>query len=210
MGNMVAVKRDLEDAEEFLRNGDAVMDDLISRYGPCTLNMPPRPPFHLLVGSIISQQLSSKVAETISSRLETIVGTPFLPSTILRTSDHLLRAAGISAKKMSCIKEIAKRAVEDDLSFENMAGKSDDEIVQSLIRISGIGRWTTEMFLIFGLKRLDVFSRTDAGLRRAIKILYSNVSGSEMDPVSLSERWRPYRSVASWYLWRSLDSPSTK
>lgn len=203
-------KRSLEDAEDLLRKSDAVMNDLISRHGPCTLNETKYSPFHLLVRSIISQQLSWKAADTISNRLESIVGSPFLPFRIIRTSDHILRSAGLSTKKLSCIREISRMVIEEDLSFENMDKKSDEEIVNLLTKVSGIGRWTAEMFLIFGLKRLDIFSYGDAGLRRAISSLYSDDSENSADVLRISENWRPYRSVASWYLWRSLDSPERK
>ena len=202
--------RDLEDAENFLRNGDEVMNVLISRHGPCVLSETKHSLFHTLVKLIISQQLSSKAADTISNRLESIVGMPFFPSTIYQTSDKILKSAGISDRKTFCIKEISKLIMEKDFSFDDLDLKSNEEIILSLTKLSGIGRWTAEMFLIFGFKRLDVFSQADAGLRRAIKFLYSNSSGKELDLLSLSEKWRPYRSVASWYLWRSLDSSGSK
>ncbi|MCX5815263.1 MAG: DNA-3-methyladenine glycosylase 2 family protein [Proteobacteria bacterium] len=161
-------------------------------------------PFHPLVTSIISQQLSAKAADTIENRIAEIVSIPFLPTELLSTPVELLRAAGLSWPKARYIHELAQRVSDGRLSFSNLESEKDDDVIAALVDCPGIGRWTAEMFLIFGLKRLDVLSLGDAGLQRAARLLYGVDKEKDGLLASVADLWRPYRSVASWYLWQHL------
>jgi DNA-3-methyladenine glycosylase II len=114
-----------------------------------------------------------------------------------------LRKAGLSAAKLRCITELSRRSTDGRIDFEAIGEKRNEEIITALIETPGIGRWTAEMFLIFGLKRPNIMSFGDAGLQRAARLLY----GKDADLAVISESWSPYRSVASWYLWQHLDAP---
>ncbi len=195
----------LRSAEIFLSDADEVMRNLVRTHGQCTLDRERNDLFHALSEMVIGQQLSAKAAKTISGRVADLAGNPFRPEKLAALSFESLRLAGISSKKVQCLKQIAEKVLSAELQLDEFGGKCDEDVVRTLTRISGIGRWTAEMFLIFGLKRLDVFSETDAGLRRAIRMLYSRTD-EDPETAGISGKWRPYRSVASWYLWRSLDS----
>ena len=125
---------------------------------------------------------------------------------ILGKDDETIRGAGLSYAKVSYVKSIAKAFVSDLIDVEKIKNQTDEEVIIELTKIKGIGRWTAEMILIFTLKRPDVFSIGDLGLRNAITKLYGITDRKEMS--SLSENWRPYRSTACWYLWRSLENKS--
>jgi DNA-3-methyladenine glycosylase II len=152
--------------------------------------------------------LSVRAARAIKVRLFELIGEEiFTPDKIIsKLSARKVRSAGLSRAKYKCIHELALAANKGRINFGSMADNADEEVIEKLTAFSGIGRWTAEMFLIFGLGRPDVLSTKDAGLRRGFKILY-NLQGppSEAEMNSISEPWRPYRSVASWYLWRVVD-----
>jgi DNA-3-methyladenine glycosylase II len=156
------------------------------------------------VRSIISQQLSAKAANTIERRVSQIIPAPFSPDEILTVPIESLRGAGLSTRKARFIRQLAEHVTTGRLNFDELADYPDESVIVALMELPGIGRWTAEMFLIFGLKRPDVLALGDAGLRRAAKVLYQ-----DSDENGLLERvsgaWRPYRSVASWYLWKHLD-----
>jgi DNA-3-methyladenine glycosylase II len=188
-------------AERHLSGVSPELAGLIARHGECTLSKRQRDPFRALITSIISQQLSSKVAHAIRTRLEEKV-VDITPQSILPLRITSLRRIGLSAAKTEYIKNIAKLVRHGSLNLEELALHDDDAVIGNLIKIKGIGRWTAEMFLIFGLGRTDVFSPGDAGIQRAMRNLY----GEQIDMKERSLPWAPYRSIASWHLWRSLDS----
>ena len=188
-------------AEKALCTSDKVLHDLIARIGSCTLAAQPSAPFETLVRSIVGQQLSGKAASTIYSRLTKITGTIESPSQLIGISDEELRATGLSSRKTSCIGSLAELAATGELDFSHLESMHDEQIIAQLTQINGIGRWTVEMFLIFGLKRPDILSLSDAGLQRSVRLLY----GQESTLLEVAEKWAPWRSVASWYLWRNLD-----
>ena len=192
-------------AERHLSGTDKVMDRLISEHGHCPLAMWEYRPFHTLVASIISQQLSARAADTIESRVAEITSRPFHPNSFAATTVEDLRAAGLSQAKARHILELARRVSGGELSFATLESEDDEVVVRTLIEVPGIGRWTAEMFLIFGLKRLDVLSLGDAGLQRAAKHLYGREGDGKAVLEKVATAWRPYRSVASWYLWQHLD-----
>jgi DNA-3-methyladenine glycosylase II len=182
------------------------MRRLIKAYGPCALPDREFHPFDTLARSIIGQQLSSKAADTIRNRIVVLVGEPFAPAKLLQANVEHLRTAGLSAAKVRYIRELADRTLDSRLSFDLLTALDDDSVIAKLTEVPGIGRWTAEMFLIFGLKRPDVLALSDAGLQRAARILYGGRGQKTSILEKVSDSWRPYRSVASWYLWEHLDS----
>jgi DNA-3-methyladenine glycosylase II len=195
----------LKQAESHLGKSDRVMAKLIRTHGPCTLGKRPFDLFHTLVVSIISQQLSAKASDTIERRIAECIPHPFNAEDVVCVQPERLREAGLSTRKVAYIKGLAERANTGSLTYEALASKDNDEVLTSLMEIPGIGLWTAEMFLIFGLKRPDVLALGDAGLQRAAKMLYPKASSNGNALEKASERWKPYRSVASWYLWRHID-----
>jgi DNA-3-methyladenine glycosylase II len=193
-------------AERHLRKTDPVMDRLIAEHGPCGIRESRTSSlFHSLASAIIAQQLSVKAANTIQGRIMRLTSRPLSPNTYLAAEEDHLRAAGLSRNKITYIRNIAD-TVEAGLSKRKLQALKNDEVLEQLTSIKGIGKWTAEMYLIFGLKRPDVISLGDAGLQRAARQLYNHGEPREGLLASVSENWKPYRSIASWYLWKSLDN----
>jgi DNA-3-methyladenine glycosylase II len=205
LSHKLSVEKAIRKGERHLAKIDAVMKRLIARHGHCPLAEREFQPFHMLANSIISQQLSTKAAATIKQRLAQVVSSPFHPERFLRASVDALLGAGLSRAKARYIRELAARVNDGRLVFEDIVAKDDEAVIEVLIESPGIGRWTAEMFLIFGLKRLDVLAVGDAGLQRAARALNGKKRKSKTLLARVAETWRPYRSIASWYLWRSLE-----
>lgn len=193
------------EAERHLSQSDEIMARLVSDHGPCPLAEREFRPFHTLVRAIIGQQLSAKAADSITRRISQIIPAPFRPDSLLSISGETLRSAGLSTPKTRYLFELATRITEGHLNFDELANSPDESVIMVLTALPGIGRWTAEMFLIFGLKRPDVLASDDAGLQRATRMLYSGPAESALLE-RVSSAWRPYRSVASWYLWQYLDA----
>ncbi len=198
----------LAEAIKFLKKSDPVLAKLFGKYQPYVLR-PSKNYFESLTDAIVSQQLSGKAAETIFKRFKALFpGNKFpTPAQVLVKSDAELRSVGVSGSKASYIKNIAAGFEDGSLDFKYIDKKTDEEIIEMLVKVKGIGRWTAEMFLIFSLGRLDVFSFGDLGLRNAVKKVY----GLRKDPSpkklkQLSAKWRPHRTAASLYLWASLNN----
>ncbi len=184
---------------------DPTLQKLYKKYGPHKFEDRSEKLLEELVESIISQQLSNKAADTIYNRFLALFGNKFpLTKQLLDIDLEKLRSAGMSYSKGQYIKNIAKAFRDGELVIEKIIKLSDEEVIKELTKIKGIGKWTAEMTLIFTLKREDVFSIGDAGLKRAIKNLYNLEKDSEI--LKLSQKWKPKRSHASWYLWRSLEN----
>jgi DNA-3-methyladenine glycosylase II len=194
-------------AMRHLKSSDKILSALIKKHGPCTIRPDLNNPFHALVSSIISQQLSSHAARAIKGRFLDLLGTSnFTPDDILNIPLERFRHAGLSRAKIGYICAIALEVRNGELDFASMAKHEDEDVITKLNSLSGVGRWTAEMFLIFGLGRPDVLSVYDAGLRKAFKITYNlQQLPSPTQMISIGEPWRPFRSVASWYLWRVVD-----
>ena len=163
--------------------------------------------FDAVCRSIIYQQLSGKAAATIHDRVLGLYGgrAP-LPHELATTADDRLRAAGLSRQKLSYLKDLASRVVENDVPIEALHELPDDVVIDSLVRVKGVGRWTAQMFLMFRLGRPDVLPELDLGIQKAIQRAY----GLRKRPlparvIKIGAPWTPYRTVASWYLWRSLE-----
>jgi len=204
-------------AEAHLRKRDRKLAKLIDQYGPCTLGARRRDPFHVLCTSIISQQLSTKAADTIQARVATAVlaGAKFMPAHFIDAEFGLLRAAGLSNAKSKWLIALAQAVHCGELDFRKLRALDTESAIEALDALPGIGRWTAEMFLMFALDRIDLFSLGDVGLRRGVNQLYGRrLEGpgapkyeklDEEATLKIAGRWAPYRSVASWYLWRIAD-----
>ncbi len=179
--------------------------------GPFTLNVQRTASvFQVLSEAIVSQQLSAKTADTIYARVRDAAagGGPLTAEGILATSDSALRAAGLSGAKTAALKDLAAHEEAGDLpNLARIRRMSDDAIVERLTVVRGIGRWTVEMFLIFRLGRPDVLPVDDYGVRRAFGLVYSQDTPTPKELAAHGARWAPYRTVASWYLWRALELP---
>jgi DNA-3-methyladenine glycosylase II len=206
--NSSALTPTLRAAERHLTGVDPVMGKLVAHYGPCQLGVRRRDPFHTLCTSIISQQLSSKAADTIQHRVHKLLGAnPHLrPAHFLDVEHAALRGCGLSNAKAKWMVEIARRTHAGEFSFRTLVKLDDESAIEALDALPGIGRWSAEMYLIFALDRLDIFAMDDVGLRRGVNRLYGKGRKlSDRRTLQITRPWAPYRSVASWYLWRIGD-----
>lgn len=202
-------------AEEVLLRADRKLAAVIRQVGPCPLK--PRrnvPPWQALVRSITYQQLNGTAAETIFNRfLALFPETKFpTPEQILAAPDEKLRSAGLSRVKTAAIKDIAAKTLEGVVpDHRGMKSLTDAEIVERLTVIRGVGPWTVEMLLMFTLGRPDVFPVTDYGIRAGYALVYGlKELPAPKELLACGEKWRPYRSIASWYLWRAIDLAKAK
>jgi DNA-3-methyladenine glycosylase II len=188
-------------ATEYLTHLDPVIATLISSYNDAILiNL--NNPFHTLTRAVIGQQISIKAADKIWERL-TVKLPIMLPNDFLKLDETELREIGLSRQKINYITNIATAFEQGFLAPNQWEEMSDNDVIKQLKSIKGIGQWTAEMFLIFHLHRPDVLPLADLGLINAIQLHYKIKTKTEIK--DLSQRWKPYRTVATWYLWRSLD-----
>jgi 3-methyladenine DNA glycosylase/8-oxoguanine DNA glycosylase len=213
-----------------LKKSDPLMRAIIERVGPCRMEYGD-PNFHSLAEAIVYQQLNGKAAATIFKRFTALAGDPVTPAGILKISAEHLRAVGLSKQKSSYLFDMAERAQRGDLDFSRLDGMTDEEVVEHLTQVKGVGVWTAHMFLMFTLKRENVLPIGDFGIRMAMYKNYleravkrKNGSGRSIkknarakpakEKITLptpeqmekiAKRWEPFRSIACWYLWRSLD-----
>jgi DNA-3-methyladenine glycosylase II len=160
----------------------------------------------VLVESIISQQLATAAADAIFARFKKLYPKFPTPSQILNTKDAKLRAVGLSGMKIEYLKDLAQKIEEKKLKMKLLPKMADDEVIEHLTQVKGIGQWTAEMFLIFSLGRLDVLPTGDLGLRKGVQMAFSMSELPKPKEVEkIGMRWKPYRSVATWYLWKSLQ-----
>ena len=184
---------------------DPILNNLVKKYKTPIFRNRSNFLFEDLVKSIISQQLSGKAADTIYKRFLILFETKFpSPEQILKIDVEKMRSAGMSYSKANYIKNIAKAFKDKEINITKINKMPDEEVITELTKIKGIGKWTAEMILIFTLNRDNVFSLGDAGLRRAIKNLYKIETEKEI--LKLTETWKPKKSFACWYLWRSLEN----
>ncbi len=190
-----------------LKKSDPTLRRIIEAVGPYRIQFR-EPVFETLVRSIVYQQLSGKVAVVIFNRLLNACGNGCItPESVLRLSESELRAAGLSQRKASYIADLAARTHSGEIEFSELPRLPDDEICRKLTTVKGIGVWTVQMFLIFALRRPDVLPVSDLGIRSAIRKEYGLEELPKPAEIEeLASKWRPYCSVASWYLWRSLDN----
>lgn len=202
---------DPAEAVRRLAEADEVLADLMSRAGPFAMQLRGlQSPFESLARNIIYQQLHGKAAAAIHARVLALSGVKRLrPEHILDSTDEPLRGAGLSASKLAALRDLAAKTADGTVpTLARLRRMSDEEIVTRLTQVRGVGRWTVEMLLMFGLGRPDVLPVGDYAVRKGFAVTYGL---SEMPrPKELEahgERWRPYRSVASWYMWRALELP---
>jgi len=161
--------------------------------------------FPTLVNAIISQQISSRAADSISRKLLEALGGVFDPRIMAEIPDELLRGAGISPQKLGYLRSLTTHVLENTLRLDDLGSLSDDEVIAELTAVKGIGVWTAHMFLIFSLGRLDVLPTGDLGVQRGMQVAYgleSSPKPREMERLAEEKGWAPYRSIASWYMWR--------
>jgi DNA-3-methyladenine glycosylase II len=217
-------------AVNHLKKSDPVMRAIIERIGPCRMQFGP-PEFHSLAESIVYQQLNGNAAATIFERFAALTGDPLTPDGILKLSDERMRSAGLSKQKSAYLKDLAAKTSSGLLDFVRLPELPDAEVVEHLTQVKGIGVWTAQMFLMFTLKRENVLPTGDYGVRMAMYKHYldkqraeaaKNVSPGKKSAAAkkskrkiklpspeqmekIAKSWEPYRSVACWYLWQSLD-----
>ena len=187
-----------------LATRDRVIANLIHTY-PNEVMRPHQNPFHTLVKAIVGQQISVKAASAISQRLESTLGT-WSAEQFLAAEENALRQCGLSRPKIRYITNVAFALKSGKLTPSSWSAMSDEEVAQQLMSISGIGIWTAQMFLMFHLHRADILPIVDVGLQKAMAVNYGegkSLTKEEME--TIAQEWQPYRTVATWYLWRSLD-----
>ena len=196
----------IRSARRHLRANDLVMRSMIDAVGPFTLR-PDRDRFGLLVRSIISQQISTSAARAIRGRLIEFVGPEGVTAANLtRFNIDQLRSVGLSPQKASYVTDLATKVNDRTVGLQQIGRLSDERVVETLIQVKGIGRWTAQMFLIFSLGRPDVLPHDDLGIRTAIRDRYGlDDLPDKATCHAIAAAWRPYASVASWYCWRTLD-----
>jgi DNA-3-methyladenine glycosylase II len=188
-----------------LKKADPVLRGIIERVGPCRMEYGP-PEFSSLAESIVYQQLNGNAAATIFKRFAALAGEPLTPDGILQLSDEQLRSVGLSKQKSAYLKDLAAKTAAGLLDFARLPELPDQEVIEHLTQVKGIGVWTAHMFLMFTLRRPDVLPTGDYGVQAAIKKHYRKrrlPKPKEMEKIA--RPWAPYRSIACWYLWRSLD-----
>jgi DNA-3-methyladenine glycosylase II len=190
-----------------LQNADPVMAAIINRVGPYAI-VPREPTFETLARSITFQQLHGKAAATIFGRLSKAVGKRFTAAGFLKLTPEELRACGLSRQKIASLTDLAQRVARREIQFHKLRVLPDEEIIALLSQVRGIGVWTVQMFLIFALERPNVMPLADLGIRNAVRKAYNLAElPKPAELAALSQKWVPYCSIASWYLWRSLDAP---
>lgn len=219
-------------AVNHLKKSDPVMRAIIERIGPCRMQFGP-PEFHSLAEAIVYQQLNGKAAVIIFKRFAALAGEPVTPEGILKLNDEQMRGAGLSKQKSAYLKDLAAKTAAGSVDFVRLAQLPDAEVIEHLTQVKGIGIWTAQMFLMFTLKRENVLPTGDFGVRMAMYKHYLDVqrakaakksaagkkkSAAKKSPKrkiklpspeqmeKIAKSWEPYRSVACWYLWQSLDT----
>lgn len=198
----------MQEAQRHLSAVDPIMAELIKKYGDCTIT-PHKNYYRELVDSIVSQQLSVKASQTIFNRfLDLFGGTMPTPKQILETDTEDIRRIGCSYAKAAYIKDLAEHIEDGRLDLDHIATLPNEEVMKQLLAVKGIGEWSAHMFMIFSLGRTNILPTGDLVIRNAIARLYhlESTKPAELLQISLQNSWAPYQSVASWYLWRSVDN----
>lgn len=193
------------DVLKHLAVADARLAAIIKSVGACEIKMR-KDPFQSLVEAIIYQQLAGSAADAIYDRFVKIYDRFPRPSQLLATDDAKLRAAGLSGRKIQYLKDLALRTSDGRLKLTRLPKLPDEQVIEQLVQVKGIGRWTAEMFLIFCLGRQDILPVGDLGLRKAMQKTYSlDELPSPERMYNIAQPWKPYCSIATWYMWKSLE-----
>jgi DNA-3-methyladenine glycosylase II len=191
-----------------LKQADPVLRTVIERVGPCRFTVRAEGThFDALVRAVLYQQLSGKAAATIHRRMrDAFGGRDPLPGELLAAPEPTLRAAGVSRQKLGYLRDLARHVADDSLPLDRVESLDDDAVIEALVAVKGIGRWTAQMFLMFRLGRPDVLPELDLGVQKGIQLAYGlRALPTPKEVVRIGAPWAPYRTVASWYLWRLLD-----
>lgn len=192
-------------AVNHLKKSDPILAAIIEQVGPCRIQFAD-PTFHRLAESILYQQLNGRAAGTIFDRFTTLAGDPLTPKGILKLTDAEMRGVGLSRQKTAYLRDLAGKTQAGLIEFERMAELSEEEVIVHLTQVKGVGVWTAHMFLMFSLRHPDILPTGDYGIQAAVKKQYKKRKWPK--PVvmeKIAKPWAPYRSVACWYLWKSLD-----
>ena len=202
----------IDDAIKYLKEIDPTMNKIINSVGAYSIKIRHNP-FLALVEAIIYQQLTGKAAQSIYEKFISYYDNNeyyVQPQYIILTADNIMKSFGLSNKKIEYIKLLSTDIIRGNINLNSFEEKEDEEIINELTKLKGIGRWTAEMFLIFCLERKDVFPLKDLGIKKAIQRWYFNPEyPDEQSIIDLSNIWKPYRSIACWYLWKSLSNFDT-
>jgi len=193
----------------YLKRIDPVLARVIEQVGPCRITLRTEGThFQALTRAIVFQQLSGKAAGTIYSRFNALYpGTSPQPEAVLETTDEQLRAVGLSRQKIGYMRDLSTKVTTGDLPLDAVEHMTDDDLIAHLVQVKGIGRWTAQMFLMFRLGRPDVLPELDLGIQNAIRKAYRMRKRPTPKQVKrVGAKWSPHSSVASWYLWRSLEN----
>ena len=193
-----------------LKKADPVLAAIIENVGPYRMEFG-EPTFHSLAESILYQQLNGSAAATIFNRVTALAGNPLTPEGILKLTDAQMREVGLSRQKISYLRDLAEKTKAGLLEFERMPEMTEEEVIDHLTQVKGVGVWTAHMFLMFTLRRPDILPTGDYGIQAAIKKYYKKRKWPKPDVMhKIAKSWAPYRSIACWYLWRSLDIKTVK
>jgi DNA-3-methyladenine glycosylase II len=188
-----------------LKKSDPILRAIIEQVGPYRMEFG-EPVFHSLAEAIVYQQLNGKAAVTIFKRFAALAGEPLTAEGIAKLTAEQMRSVGLSKQKSSYLRDMADRAIRGELSFTHLPEMTDEEVTKHLTQVKGVGVWTAHMFLIFTLKRQNILPTGDFGIRMAMKKHYHKRKlPNPVQMEKIARPWEPYRSIASWYLWRSLD-----
>jgi len=196
----------LSTAIDEVASRDPVLADLVARLGPIRHRpRDPDGPFAALVRAIVFQQLAGRAAQAIYGRLRATVGDPLTPAALSAVPDAALRAAGLSGNKLASLRDLSTKVLDGTVVLTRTSRRSDEELIERLTTVRGIGRWTAEMYLMFQLRRLDVWPVDDLGVRQGYALAWKldpPPTAKELQP--LGERFRPYRSVVARYCWAAV------
>ena len=197
-------------AVNHLKKSDPILRAIIEKHGPCRIAYG-EPSFASLAETIVYQQLHGKAAATIFQRFTDLAGLPLRPEGVLKLSEEQMRSAGLSKQKLSYLRSLAELTLSGDVNFEQLPKLPNDEVIEHLTRVKGIGTWSAQMFLMFTLKRPDVLPTGDLGIQMAMQKHYRKrklPKPKEMEKIA--KAWSPYRTIACWYLWKSVDTKEKK
>jgi DNA-3-methyladenine glycosylase II len=189
-----------------LSKADRLLANVIRDVGPFALKTEPGG-YDVLVRSILSQQISTAAARTIRTRLQELLPSQKIAAKAIDAlSNEQLQSVGISRQKQSYLRDLTRCTLDGTINFRTIVSQPDEDVIETLTQVKGIGRWTAQMYLMFSLGRLDVFAVGDLGIRNAMKSLYGlNEKPTIAELENIARTWAPHRSIASWYLWRALD-----
>ena len=192
-------------AVRHLKKSDPILATIIERVGPCHITYR-EPVFETIVRSIMFQQLNGTAARMIYERLQHAVGGKITPESLNELSDSDMRRVGLSRQKIAYLRDLVERTLSGEIEFPRLPEMSDDDVIEHLTRVKGVGVWTAHMFLIFALRRPNIMPTLDYGVQMAVRKWYRKRKLPKHDQImKLARKWEPYCSVACWYLWRSMD-----